>query len=235
MIIGKYRVLDNLIKAIILVLAISTITAVFYASFNSNSSIGITQIVPDNFEGIIFLAAFMGWMPAPLDISIWQSIWTKEKMSINKKIKYKTALFDFNLGYITTVILGICFVGLGAYVMFESGEKFSDQGGEFAGQLINLYTSNLGEGMFIFISLAAFTTMFSTTLTCLDASPRAMDQSLKLLGFKKLAGYTFWLVLLSVGTFLIFVFLMSEMATLVKIATIPVSYTHLTLPTILLV
>ena len=104
--------------------------------------------------------------------------------------------------------------------MFESGEKFSDQGGEFAGQLINLYTSNLGEGMFIFISLAAFTTMFSTTLTCLDASPRAMDQSLKLLGLKKLAGYTFWLVLLSVGTFLIFVFLMSEMGTLVKIATI---------------
>ena len=220
LIIGKYRVLDNLIKAIILVLAISTITAVFYASFNSNSSIGITQIVPDNFEGIIFLAAFMGWMPAPLDISIWQSIWTKEKMSINKKIEYKTALFDFNLWYITTVILGICFVGLGAYVMFESGEKFSDQGGEFAGQLINLYTSNLGQGMFIFISLAAFTTMFSTTLTCLDASPRAMDQSLKLLGFKKLAGYTFWLVLLSVGTFMIFVFLMSEMGTLVKIATI---------------
>ena len=34
LIIGKYRVLDNLIKAIILVLAISTITAVFYASFN---------------------------------------------------------------------------------------------------------------------------------------------------------------------------------------------------------
>ena len=220
LIIGKYRVLDNLIKAIILVLAISTITAVFYASFNSNSSIGIAQIIPDNFEGIIFLAAFMGWMPAPLDISIWQSIWTKEKMSINKKIEYKTALFDFRLGYLTTVILGVCFVGLGAYVMFESGEKFSDQGGEFAGQLINLYTSNLGEGMFIFISLAAFTTMFSTTLTCLDASPRAMDQSLKLLGFKKLAGYTFWLVLLSVGTFMIFVFLMSEMGTLVKIATI---------------
>ena len=97
----------------------------------------------------------MGWMPAPLDISIWQSIWTKEKMSINKKIEYKTALFDFKLGYMTTVILGVCFVGLGAYVMFESGEKFSDQGGEFAGQLINLYTSNLGEGMFIFVSLAA--------------------------------------------------------------------------------
>ena len=185
LIIGKYRVLDNLIKAIILVLAISTITAVFYASFNSNSSIVITQIVPNNFEGIIFLAAFMGWMPAPLDVSIWQSIWTKEKLNLNNKIKYKSALFDFNVGYISTVFLGLCFVALGAFVMFGSGQTFSNNGSEFANQLIKLYTSNLGENVKIFISVAAFTTMLSTTITCLDASPRAMSQTLKLLNHKK--------------------------------------------------
>ena len=57
----------------------------------------------------------------------------------------------------------------------------------------------------------------------LDKSKLAIKTAKKnreLLGLKKLAGYTFWLVLLSVGTFLIFVFLMSEMGTLVKIATI---------------
>ena len=220
LIIGKYKLLDNLIKVIILVLGVSTIVAVFYANINSNTTIEIKQIIPSNYEGIIFLAAFMGWMPAPLDVSIWQSIWTKEKLSLNKKIKYKTALFDFNLGYLTTVILGICFIGLGAFVMYDSGESFSENGGEFAGQLINLYTSSLGENMFIIISIAAFATMFSTTLTCLDASPRAMGKSLSLLGYKKLGGYTFWLILLSFGTFMIFVFLMSEMGSLVRVATI---------------
>ena len=153
LIIGKYKLLDNLIKVIILVLGVSTIVAVFYANINSNTTIEIKQIMPSNYEGIIFLAAFMGWMPAPLDVSIWQSIWTKEKLSLNKKINYKTALFDFNLGYLTTVILGICFIGLGAFVMYNSGESFSENGGEFAGQLINLYTSSLGENMFIIISI----------------------------------------------------------------------------------
>ncbi len=220
LLIGKYSLLDNLIKIIILVLGICTVLAVFYAKINSDMIIDINQIIPSNFEGIIFLVAFMGWMPAPLDVSIWQSIWTKEKISINKTIDYKTALYDFNIGYITTVVLGICFISLGAFVMYNSGEKFSDQGGEFAGQLINLYTSSIGENMFLIIAIAAFTTMFSTTITCLDASPRAMDKSFELLGFRRLSGYNFWLVILSAGTILIFIFFMSEMGSLVKIATI---------------
>ena len=74
LIIGKYKLLDNLIKVIILVLGVSTIVAVFYANINSNTTIEIKQIIPSNYEGIIFLAAFMGWMPAPLDVSIWQSL-----------------------------------------------------------------------------------------------------------------------------------------------------------------
>ena len=220
LLIGKYSLLDDLIKIIVLVLGICTVLAVFYAKINSDMVIDINQIIPSNFEGIIFLVAFMGWMPAPLDVSIWQSIWTKEKISINKTIDYKTALYDFNIGYITTVVLGICFISLGAFVMYNSGEKFSDQGGEFAGQLIDLYTSSIGENMFLIIAIAAFTTMFSTTITCLDASPRAMDKSFELLGFRKLSGYNFWLLILSAGTILIFIFFMSEMGSLVKIATI---------------
>ena len=45
----------------------------------------------------------MGWMPAPLDISIWHSIWAIEKNK-NQKITNKESLFDFNVGYISTVI-----------------------------------------------------------------------------------------------------------------------------------
>lgn len=220
LLIGKYSLLDNLIKIIILVLGICTVLAVFYAKINSDMIVDINQIIPSNFEGIIFLVAFMGWMPAPLDVSIWQSIWTKEKIAINKTIDYKTALYDFNIGYIITVVLGICFISLGAFVMYNSGKKFSNQGGEFASQLIDLYTSSIGENMFLIIAIAAFTTMFSTTITCLDASPRAMDKSFKLLGFRKLSGYNFWLIILSAGTILIFIFFMSEMGSLVKIATI---------------
>ncbi len=220
LIIGKYKLLDNLMKFIILMLGISTVIALSSASFNSNSILNFTQIIPDNIDGIIFLAAFMGWMPAPLDISIWQSIWTREKMKIDKKIDFSIVKFDFNVGYLTTVFLGLCFVGLGTYVMYQSGEKFSDSGGVFASQLIKLYTSNLGENMMVFIAIAAFTTMFSTTITCLDASPRAMSKTLDLLKFNRFNDYNSWLVILSTGTILIFIFFMSEMGGLVKIATV---------------
>ena len=87
-------------------------------------------------------------------------------------------------------------------------------------QLINLYTSSIGQGVFVVISIAAFTTMFSTTITCLDASPRTMKKTFELLNLSKLASYKLWIIILSAGTLLIFIFFMSEMGLLVKVATI---------------
>ena len=69
--------------------------------------------------------------------------------------------------------------------MYDSGLDFSNKGGEFAGQLIDLYTRNLGESSYLVISIAAFTTMFSTTITTLDASPRAMSKASQLIFNKK--------------------------------------------------
>ena len=74
--------------------------------------------------------------------------------------------------------------------------------------------------MFLIIAIAAFTTMFSTTITCLDASPRAMKISSELLGFKWFNNYNLWIIILSIGTLLIFIFFISEMGLLVKVATI---------------
>ena len=220
LIFGKYKTLDKVIKIIIIILAISSVLAISIALVKNDSSISIKQIFP-NGEGLLFLIAFMGWMPAPLDISIWHSIWTLEKNKIQKKkIKITDSMFDFNVGYLTTVILGLCFIGLGALVMNGSGESFSNQGGVFAKQLINLYTSNLGEGAYLIIAIAAFTTMFSTTITTLDASPRAMSKTIQLLFKKEKDYYIYWIIILASGTSLIFIFLLSEMGKLVQIATV---------------
>ena len=220
LIFGKYKTLDKVIKVIIIVLAISSVLALLIAFSNNDNSISIKQIFPRG-GGLLFLIAFMGWMPAPLDISIWHSIWTLEKNKIQKtKVKIVDSMFDFNVGYITTVILGLCFIGLGALVMYGSGESFSNQGGVFAKQLINLYTSNLGQGAYLIIAIAAFTTMFSTTITTLDASPRAMSKTIQLLFKKEKDFYITWIIILAVGTSLIFIFLLSEMGKLVQIATV---------------
>lgn len=222
LVIGKYKLLDNLMKYIILILSITTIIAVNVALFSTKESFGFLQILPSGTIEITFLIAFLGWMPAPLDISIWHSIWTVEKGKTTlEKIKPKEAIFDFNVGYMGTLFLGVCFVMLGALVMYHSGETFSDRGGVFASQLIELYTRNLGDFSYIFIAAAAFTTMFSTTITTLDASPRAMTKTTNLLFAKKTKfSYWFWILLLGAGTFIILKYFMSNMGLMIKIATI---------------
>ena len=220
LLIGKYKLLDNLMKFVIILLTISTLLAVLFAGFNTTHSFELTQVFPKEAVEIAFLVAFMGWMPAPLDISIWQSIWTLEKKKKEKIISEKEIIFDFNIGYVTTVILGICFIALGTFVMYDTGENFSNQGGVFAKQLINLYTISIGDQAFLVIAIAAFTTMFSTTITCLDASPRTMEKTFELLGQNRLANYNLWIIILALGTLFIFIFFMSEMGLLVKIATI---------------
>ena len=219
LLVGKYNLLDKMIKVIILILAISTVFSTGIASLNAVESYSFDQVFPSG-AGLVFLVAFMGWMPAPLDISIWHSIWALEKNKSQIMTK-KDSLFDFNVGYISTVFLGICFVSLGALVMYNSGTSFSSSGAVFAGQLIELYTTNLGDNLYLIISICAFTTMLSTTITTLDASPRSMSRATQLLTNNFNKNYYFhWISVLSVGTMLIFYFLLSEMGALVEIATI---------------
>ena len=222
LLIGKYKLLDNLIKVIIVVLTLSTIIAVSVAVFNTGSSFEFTQVIPEGALEIGFLIAFLGWMPAPLDISAWHSLWAIEKQKdIKDGFKTKQAIIDFNIGYVGTVFLAVCFLSLGALVMYQSGNEFSSSAGKFAQQIINLYTENLGSQTSIFIAIAAFTTMFSTTLTTLDASPRAMAKSTELL-FNKTnrSTYLIWIIILAIGTILILTFFISNMITMIKIATI---------------
>jgi len=221
LILGKYKLLDKLMKIIVFTLTISTVIAVTMALLHNQEPLSFKQILPTNSLEIAFLIAFMGWMPAPLDISVIQSIWTLEKNNETKQYNPKSALFDFNIGYISTIIIGVGFLLLGTLVMFNSGETFSNSASMFSSQLVNMYTKNLGDWAYIIIGIAAFTTMFSTTLLTLDASPRAMAKTTKLL-FKKSSkfNYTFWIITLTIGTLFIFIFLASEMGLLIKIATI---------------
>ena len=222
LLVGKYKLLDSLMKYVILVLTICTLIAVSVALIKNNQAFTLTQVFPKGTIEITFLIAFLGWMPAPLDVSIWQSIWSLEKDKATlKTTTTKQAIFDFNVGYVGTIFLAVCFVILGALVMYNSGESFSNKGDVFASQLIALYTQNLGKFTYIFISIAAFTTMFSTTITTLDASPRTMSKANDLLFSEKIKlGYWFWIILLGIGTYIILRYFRDNMGLMVKIATI---------------
>lgn len=75
------------------ILAVSSILALVFAFFKNEQPISLQQVFPDQ-TGLLFLIAFLGWMPAPLDISIWHSIWTleKTKQALKKRVLRKVFL-----------------------------------------------------------------------------------------------------------------------------------------------
>lgn len=218
---GKYRALDKTVKIIIILLSLSTLAAVIFAFRDFNSPLSFRQVFPKSTTEIAFLIAFMGWMPAPLDISIWHSLWSIEKQKMTAELSPRSALFDFNIGFLGAIFLGVVFVCLGYFVMYNSGESFSPKALVFSNQIIEAYTNSLGNWSYLIIAIAAFTTMFSTTITTLDASPRSMSLSLHLLFHWSLKrGYLIWIAILTAGTLIIFFAFASEMGLLIKIATI---------------
>ncbi|MCB0380045.1 MAG: Nramp family divalent metal transporter [Flavobacteriales bacterium] len=222
--IGKFKLLDISMKVIILVLTTSTIVALV-ASFTGNNikyEEHMTSFVFSDKSHILFLIALMGWMPAPLDLSVWHSLWTLEKKKESPEMNLKSALLDFNIGYWGTLVLALFFLILGSVTIYGSGIQLESSGAKFANQLIGIYTNNIGKWSYFIIAVAAFTTMLSTTLTCLDAQPRVISSTLKLLHPKTNENkhYWIWLFVLATGVTLIVAFFMTNMRTLIDFATI---------------
>lgn len=194
---GRYNTLDKCMKIIISLLTLLTFLAVVIAaiSVEENHTIVETPSLTST-TSIAFVVAFMGWMPIPLDASIWHSIWTKEKsIQTGKPTTAEDVLWDFNIGYLAASAIAVLFFMLGVLVMFGSGMEFSNSSIIFSGQLIDLYAETLGEWTKNFIGFAAFITMFSTSLSVADAYPRVISEFFKLeKGFTKQQKFNSYLV-----------------------------------------
>jgi len=180
LLIGRYPWLDKTMKVIITTLTLCTLIAVCVAFFNPvvhDVSDAAVKTSYWNAAGIAFAIALMGWMPIPIDASVWHSIWVKERsQQMKHNPSMREARFDFNLGYLSAAFIGLLFFLMGVLVMYGSGVVFSDSGVQFSGQLIDLYGQTLGAWSRPLISIAALITMLSTTLAVSDAYPRVVSE-----------------------------------------------------------
>ena len=183
LVIGRYRWLDLGMRGIMATLSVATIAAFVVAASHGG-------VAPTNFEGpspwtrasVGFLVALMGWMPAPIEVSAWQSLWIEARdRQSGRPTNLEEARLDFNVGYTLTVCLAVLFIGLGAMLMYGSGVEIQNSSGGFAVQLVALYQQTLGGWSGTLIAAAAFTTILSTTLTVIDAYPRSMAVGLRLI------------------------------------------------------
>ncbi len=226
--VGQYKFLDLALKFVSLILVVSVLIAVIAAFAHGpvDRVEGFTASTPWTMNGLGFLIPLMGWMPIAVDMSAWHSLWTQERI---KQTGYhptlKETLLDFNIGYLLSIVMALCFLSIGALLMFGSGEVFSNSAGGFAAQVVGLFTRVLGPWSGPVIGLAAFSTMFSTTITLIDGYGRSIERTVELLFDKKTSPrgrkvqYQLWLVALAVGAFLVLIAFAEKLLTLVDIAT----------------
>lgn len=227
---GHYHYLERFVKLIIIILTLTTLIAFITAFYNK---LGTGFSVPSDFVapslltdvGLSFLIALMGWMPAPIELSVWHSIWQLEKKKNEPRaVSVAGALLDFNVGYIGTVLIALMFVCLGSFILYGSNQEFPSSAVGFSNMLINLYTEALGGWVWWIICIAGFTTMFSTTITLLDAYARVLAKCFSLLFKNKFINnnknYNVWLIISIFGTLFVLDKFINNMKLLTSFATI---------------
>lgn len=179
---GHYKVLDRLSKLLVALLTLLTgVAAMSLLVRGPAGDVASSWLAADpspwQMADLGFLIPLMGWMPGPVEMCVWPSLWMFSRARDSQHTaSLQEAETDFNLGYGITVLTAVFFVILGAYTMYGSGDGlFQGSGVAFAQNLIRLYTEAMGSWAAWIIVPAAFAAMFSTTLTCLDAYPRSIS------------------------------------------------------------
>ncbi len=229
---GRYHWLDLLVKPLMLVLTVTTVAAAVlvipYIDWSRSGDLWPTAF---DMRTILFTAALIGWMPAPLESAVIHTLWLRAKVQDTAyRPSGRESSIDFHIGYVATLLLAVCFLVLGAGVMHGKGLQFEESAGGFAAQVMALYTETLGDWSRPLIAAAALAVMYSTVIAAIDGfsritasiiscfqgpekphQPRGLDPWNVL--------YVVSIVMFCVGAVMITLFFLRSFKTLIDIAT----------------
>lgn len=224
LLIGGYKFLDTLAKWVMTSLTIATVVAVVIALFKHREyAPDFVAPSPWQMSALPFIVSLMGWMPCPIEISAINSMWQVEKRKQVDDMSLDDAMFDFNVGYISTAILAIVFVALGALIQYGSGEEVLSASAAYIAQFVNMYASVLGDWSRLLITFIAFLCIFGTVITVVDGYSRANDETLRLLLGKKETSkksLAIWISLTSIISLIIVYMFSGNVATMLRFAMI---------------
>ncbi|PTM05166.1 MAG: divalent metal cation transporter [Bacteroidetes bacterium] len=230
LLIGRYKILDRLIKVIGSVLLISTLSAFFISIWQGPKSHDFSffsaEVLDPTGPGFLFLIALMGWMPTAVDLSAWSSLWTIARAKESGyRPSLKETLNEFRFGYWLSAFLAPCFLVLGAFLVYGTGQSLNASSAGFANDIISLYTENIGDWSELLIAASAFSIMFGTCIAVFDGYARAGRRVIVLLQNKEDLHqansrlYSLLLLVIGGGALAIYYFFGSSLKSLVDIAT----------------
>jgi len=182
---GGFNWLDNANKAMMGILSLATILA-FVPVFPPPADLS-RLVIPSLPDGsIVLVAAMLGWMPTGIDVAVWHSFWTIEKLerlgmgeagdTAARRGRMRIALVDMRLGFAISLTTAVMFLCLGAAHLREVGAELS--GPQFAEAISTAYTAIFGRWMYHVFMLSAFFAMFSTSYVVIDGFSRSFSEAL---------------------------------------------------------
>jgi Mn2+/Fe2+ NRAMP family transporter len=175
LIVGRYHWLERLNKLFMLILSLSTIAATILVLPRIDWTPYPATAPAMDLAALMFVAALAGWMPTPIETSVFSSLWTIEKAKdLGRAPPLSSVALDFNLGYWGTAFLAICFLFLGAGILHAEGTPPADSPAGFALQVMGLYEETLGAWSTPIIGAAAISVMFTTCLSVYDGVARSL-------------------------------------------------------------
>lgn len=185
--VGKYQLLDIFIKVVGMVMILCALIAFVMVLYKGAAVPSSNFKAPEiwSLGTIPFAIALMGWMPTAVDLSTWNSLWTLEKQKVSGyKSTVKEATNEFALGYWISAVLAVVFLTLGSYLVYGTDTVIVSSSAGFANQVIQLFTSAMGEWSYYIIAVAAFCIMYGTSIGVLDGGSRAFKRTCEVM-FKK--------------------------------------------------
>ncbi|MCC6465525.1 MAG: divalent metal cation transporter [Planctomycetes bacterium] len=175
---GEYRWLDAINKVLILLLTVSTVVATALALGRLDVSAATAALPPGMLENrgeLVRITGLIGWTPSAYDVAVWHSLWfLAHRIEKKHNPTLREARLDFNIGYWFSSFTSVCFLVLGAALMFQQKQKFPADAAGFANALIGLYAGTFGEWARPLLGVCAFSAMFSTVLSVTDSFPRVL-------------------------------------------------------------
>jgi hypothetical protein len=158
-----------------------------------------------------FATAVAGWMPIGNTAAIMLAAWVLAKKE-EGRTEVSQARFDFNLGYLASVVLALCFLIMGAAVLYGAQVETAGGGAQFARVFVDMFAAAVGEWTRTLVAVAALCVMYSTLLAILDGFPRMLQNFLQELGLisssraREQIGFRVLLlvVVAAAGTFLLY-------------------------------
>lgn len=207
------------------ILVLATVIALV-AAIGSEPVIVADFVAPSPWAlgSLAFLIALMGWMPAPIEVSVFQSLWVQAKgVSSGRPVTPREGRFDFNVGYGMSTLLAVAFLSLGALGLYGTGVSLPPDSGGFVTQFVDVYIQLLGGWAGPVIAVAALATMFSTTITVIDGYSRSLTVGMSLA--RNSTGrpqrlYIGWMSFICVAALLIIILFARSLTGLIDIATI---------------